>query len=177
MHTTVHWYTWPLQTSLFKHSCTLTLLPFKKRLTSADPRLSTLKPIITAWDLNLLNNLNTAQLSLSWLWDFFLIRCHTGHTNLIHFHCTGHWDGCVIEQSDNQSFYYSPLDSSRQVGDQLLISGSPQTTFGRNGEWASGNLQPWSVSPIFWVGLESNDWDILFLSVYLSLCCQLYPLL
>ena len=34
------------------------------------------------------------------------------------------------------------LDSSRQVGDQFLISGSPQTTFGRIGEWASGNLQP-----------------------------------
>ena len=57
-------------------------------------------------------------------------------------HRTGHWDGCVIEQSDNQCFYYSPQDSSRQEGDQLLISGSPQTTFGRIGEWASGNLQP-----------------------------------
>ena len=34
------------------------------------------------------------------------------------------------------------LDSSRQVGDQFLISGSPKTTFCRIGEWASGNLQP-----------------------------------
>ena len=34
------------------------------------------------------------------------------------------------------------LDSSRQVGDQFLISDSPQTTFGRIGEWATSNLQP-----------------------------------
>ena len=31
------------------------------------------------------------------------------------------------------------------MGDQFLISGSPQTTFGRIGEWASGNLQPCPV--------------------------------
>ena len=43
---------------------------------------------------------------------------------------------------ENQYFDSLPLDSSRQVGDQILISGSPQTRFGRIGEWASGNLQP-----------------------------------
>ena len=44
---------------------------------------------------------------------------------------------------ENQHFDNLPLDSSRQVGDQFLISGSPQTRFCRIGEWASGNLQPW----------------------------------
>ena len=29
------------------------------------------------------------------------------------------------------------------MGDQFLISESPQTTFGRIGEWVSGNLQPY----------------------------------
>ena len=43
---------------------------------------------------------------------------------------------------ENQYFNNSPLDSSRQVGDQFLNSGSPQTRFGRIGEWASSNLQP-----------------------------------
>ena len=45
------------------------------------------------------------------------------------------------------------MDSSRQVGDQFLISGSPQIIFGRIGEWATSNLQPWlsrsqSMKPI-----------------------------
>ena len=37
-----------------------------------------------------------------------------------------------------------------------LISGSPQTTFGRIGEWASGNLQPWM--------LLGPRWKILFIT-------------
>ena len=42
----------------------------------------------------------------------------------------------------NANNIHLPLDFSRQVGDQFLISGSPQTTFGRIGEWATRNLQP-----------------------------------
>ena len=43
---------------------------------------------------------------------------------------------------ENLHFNNSSHDSSRQVGDQFLISGSPQKNFGRIGKWASGNLQP-----------------------------------
>ena len=43
---------------------------------------------------------------------------------------------------ENLNFNNSSRDSSRTVGDPFLISGSPQTNFGRIGEWASGNLQP-----------------------------------
>ena len=42
----------------------------------------------------------------------------------------------------NTLYIHLPLDFSCQVGDQFLISGSPQTTFGRIGEWATSNLQP-----------------------------------
>ena len=48
---------------------------------------------------------------------------------------------------ENQYFDNLPLDPSRQVGDQFLIYGSPQTRFGRIGEWASDNLQPWESCP------------------------------
>ena len=43
---------------------------------------------------------------------------------------------------ENQYFDNLPLDSSRQVGNQFLISDSPQARSGRIGKWASGNLQP-----------------------------------
>ena len=69
-----------------------------------------------------------------------------------HFHCTSYENGCMRNESiwmENQYFDNLPLDSSRQVGDQFLISGSPQTRFGRIGEWASGNLQPCSPGQFF----------------------------
>ena len=109
---------------------------------------------IIAWDLNfLLNNLNTAHLPLSWLYAFFvydvILDIQICLTKLIHFHTAQvtEMPMCnTCREIRNQCFNYSSLDASRQVGDQFLISGSPQTTFGRIGEWATCNLQPWLSS-------------------------------
>ena len=77
-----------------------------------------------------------------------LIRCHTRHK--ISFYKINTFtvqvtkmDACVVKQYEWRICIIPWFYGSCQVGDQFLISGSPQTRFGRIGEWATGNLQPW----------------------------------
>ena len=153
---------------LFIHLCKLIKSTLKRVIwwSSVDLRLSTLKAsIIQVKQMECCKSAPTVFDFATSLYQ--LIRCHTRHTNLFNKINTFTVQvGCMRNEAiwiDNQymDFDNLPLDSSRQVGDQFLISGSPQTRFGRIGEWASGNLQPWALQS----GFYNTGWSLIMRSL------------